>query len=129
MTKEETLDTSVSKTIQNMRTDLFTSTSSNKPDNTNIHHITLTQSFTPLLSTSPSVGTVLPSSSPSSISTSAEPSDGHTGSLLPIIIGSVVGVVGILLGVCIGLLFVNLWLVKRRSLASTGNFGAAYRTC
>ncbi|XP_019849351.1 PREDICTED: ephrin type-B receptor 3-like isoform X2 [Amphimedon queenslandica] len=124
MTKRDTPDAGVSKTIEDVRTDPFTRTSSNRPDNTNTynHHVTLTQS-SPHTTPPPS------SSSPVISTTSAGSSHGRSGSLLPIIIGSAVGVVGVLIGLCIGLLFVIVWLAKRRSLASTSNFGAAYRTC
>ena len=130
MSKENPVDISfkvLSSSIQVMGTDQYKEISLRISDMTSIHSVsTLSHSsLLPIATPVPSLAeTVTPPPSPV-----VSGSDGGSHSLLATVIGSAVGVVGVLMGVCIGLLVAIVALLKRRSLSSCGSIKGTYRTC
>ena len=131
MSKENPVDISfkvLSSSIQVMGTDQYKEISLRISDMTSIHSVS-----TP--SPVPSLGDI--SKYSTSLAETATPppppvvsgSDGRSHSLLAIVIGSAVGVVGVLMGACIGLLVAIVALLKRRPLSSCGSIKGTYRTC
>lgn len=140
MSKESPVDISfkvLSSSIQVMGTDQYKGISLRISDMTSIHLFsTLSHSsLLPIATPVPSLGDI--SKHSTSLAETATPpplpvvsgSDGRSQSLLAIVIGSAVGVVGVLMGVCIGLLLMIVALLKRRSLSSCSSIKSTYRTC
>ena len=140
MSKETPVDISFkvwSSSIQVMGTNQYKEISLRISDMTSIHLVsTLSHSsLLPIATPVPSLGNI--SKYSASLAETATPppppvvsgSNGRSHSLLAGVIGSAVGVVGVLMGVCIGLLVVIVALLKRRSLSSCSSIKSTYRTC